>query len=110
MMHHDGDINILHIHKALRNARVKITDHADEEAIDRLTLNEVLVSVLYGEIVETYPWDRLCPNCLIYGVNARDEPIHSVWAYNFSSSWAVLITVYRPDPARWIDWKSRRKQ
>jgi len=111
MLHHDGDINILHIHEAIRNTRVKITDHADEEVHnDQLTLDEVLDSVLYGEIIETYPLDRPYPSCLIYGVNACDDPIHSVWAYNCSTLWAVLITVYRPDPARWIGWKFRRKQ
>lgn len=65
-MHRDGDINILHIHETIRNARVKITDHADEEAHnDRLTLDEVLVSVLYGEIIETYPLHRPYPSCPI---------------------------------------------
>jgi hypothetical protein len=34
--------------------------------------------------------------------------VHSVWAYNQENQWAVLITVYRPDPRRWIDWRTRR--
>lgn len=34
--------------------------------------------------------------------------IHSVWAYNEENQWAVLTTVYRPDPKRWIDWRTRR--
>jgi hypothetical protein len=37
------------------------------------------------------------------------DPVHSVWAYNKQTQWAVLITVYRPDPDLWINWRERRK-
>jgi hypothetical protein len=33
-----------------------------------------------------------------------------VWAYNPDNRWAVLITVYRPDPNRWINWTERRNE
>jgi len=49
-------------------------------------------------------------SCLIMGKNFSGEPIHSVWAYNPKNQWAVLITVYRPDPERWVDWKFRVKK
>ena len=29
---------------------------------------------------------------------------------NLENRWAVLITVYRPDPDRWIDWKARGEE
>jgi len=48
-------------------------------------------------------------SCLIYGKNIKDEPIHSVWAYNKETESAALITVYRPDPSKWIDWRIRRE-
>ncbi|WP_419634089.1 DUF4258 domain-containing protein, partial [Thiolapillus sp.] len=51
--------------------------------------------------------DKPYPSCLILGRNFSGEPIHSVWAYNPENLWAVLITVYRPGPERWIDWKIR---
>ena len=40
--------------------------------------------------------------------HADEEPIHTVWAYNEENQWVVLITVYRPDPQRWIEWRKRR--
>ena len=96
---------------AIQNSRIRITDHADEEAVDdSLTFDEIYFSVMHGEIIEEYPNDKLYPSCLIMGRNFSGEPIHSVWAYNSSNAWAVLITVYRPDPARWIDWKVRVKK
>lgn len=95
---------------AIKKKRIRITDHADEEAqADYLTFDEIFFSVLQGEVIEDYPKDKPYPSCLIYGNNFEGEPIHSVWAYNTKTSWAVLITIYRPDPARWINWRERRK-
>jgi hypothetical protein len=94
---------------AIMNEQFRITDHAYEEALsDNLTFEEVLTSVIHGEIIEQYPKDKPYPSCLIFGENFRREPIHSVWAYNRENSWAVVITVYRPDPERWIKFKTRR--
>ena len=94
---------------AIRNSRVRITDHADEEAqADGFSFDEILVSVFQGEIIEDYPEDKPFPSCLVYGETFLKEPVHTVWAYNRTNQWAVLITVYRPDPERWIDWRIRR--
>lgn len=103
-------MNIHDIIEAIRNNRIRITDHADEEAqADGLSFDEILFSVLRGEIIEEYPTDKPYPSCLIYGESFAGDPIHSVWAYNAETGWAVLITVYRPDPARWINWRIRRR-
>jgi len=97
--------------QAIKSQRVRITDHADEEAhADALVLADIFSSVSQGEIIETYPTDRPYPSCLVYGNSGRQDPIHSVWAYNSETQWAVLITVYRPDPDRWINWRERRKK
>lgn len=104
-------MNIDDIIEAVRGSRVKITEHADEEAADdRLSYEEIYYSVIHGQIIEDYPEDKPYPSCLILGRTFVGEPIHSVWAYNRENCWAVLITVYRPDPDRWIDWKVRVKK
>lgn len=96
---------------AIRNNRLRITDHADEETSDDgLTFDDIYSSVIQGEIIEDYPDDKPYPSCLIMGKNFSGEPIHSVWAYNPVNLWTILITVYRPDPERWIDWKVRVKK
>ena len=95
--------------RTLHDGRVRITDHADEEALaDDLSFDEILHSVLHGEILEDYADDRPYPGCLVYGLTREGEPVHSVWAYNHETEYAVLITTYRPDPDRWIDWRRRR--
>jgi hypothetical protein len=94
---------------AIKASRLRVTDHADEEAAaDRITLEDILFSVLQGEIIEDYPTDRPYPSCLIFGSAPSGAAIHSVWAYNVESGWAVLITVYRPDPERWRNWRERK--
>jgi len=94
---------------AIQAGRIRITDHADEEAQgDNLNYDEIFFSVIQGEIIEQYAKDRPFPSCLVYGCTFEGEPVHSVWAYNEQTRWAVLITVYRPDPERWINWRKRR--
>ncbi len=94
---------------AIQNNRIRITDHADEEAdADDLTFDEIYFSVFHGEIIENYPEDRSYPSCLIYGKTFGGDPVHSVWAFNDETQWAVIITVYKPDPDRWVNWRERR--
>lgn len=89
---------------------LRVTDHADEEmAADGLLLDDVLASLSVGEVIEDYPSDHPLPSCLIYGEANEGMPIHSVWAYNESTGRAVLVTVYRPDPNRWVSWRTRAK-
>jgi len=102
-------------HTDLTNAidanRFRVTDHADEEmAADALTLDQVLHATRGGEIIEDYGEDRPYPSCLIFGSSPSNVPVHAVWAYNANNGWAALITVYRPDPERWIDYRQRRPQ
>jgi len=102
-------VNIDQIIDSIHNNRIRITDHAEEEArFDQLTLDVILSSVVDGQIIEQYPGDYPYPSCLILGMSGAEEPIHSVWAYNEETKWVVLITVYRPDPERWTDWRIRR--
>jgi len=103
-------MDIESIRAAVRAKRIRVTDHADEEAgEDDLLLSEVEESVLCGEVIEDYPGDNPLPSCLVFGTSESGEPIHSVWGYNEMTQWAVLITVYRPDPERWVDHRIRRK-
>ena len=97
------------IKNAIQNSRIKITDHADDEAeADGLTFDEIFFAVAHGEIIEHYPDDKPYPSCLINGFTFSGDAVHSVWAFNNKSLWAVLITVYRPDPERWKTFRIRR--
>ena len=48
---------------AIQEHRIRITDHADEEAqADGLTFDEIFFSVLQGEVIEDYPADKPYPS------------------------------------------------
>ena len=98
------------IRQAVAADRVRVTDHADEEmAADGLQLDNVVLALRKGEVIEDYPADYPLPSCLVYGQTNSGDHIHSVWAYNERVSRAILITVYRPDPQRWENWRTRKR-
>ena len=102
-------MDIRDIIRAVDARNYRITHHADEEAQnDDLDLEGIFYSVRHGEVIENYPEDRPHPSCLIYGTNADGESIHSVWAYAEVNQQAILVTVYRLDPMRRINWQERR--
>jgi len=98
------------IKSAIVKGRINMTDHADEElANDEILDEDLLRSVLHGEIIEEYLDDKPFPSCLIYGKDQKERHIHSVWAYSAEHDIAIVITGYIPDPDRWIDHSIRRR-
>jgi hypothetical protein len=80
-------MDIERIIDAIRKDRVRISDHADEEAeADDLKFDEIYFSVLHGEVIESYPGHKPYPSCLIFGKNFSGNPIHSGWAHNEETS------------------------
>ena len=105
-----GQVELADIVEAIQTGRVRITDHAYEEAnTDMLKFDEIYFSALHGEVIEEYQDDSPYPSILVFGQTFGGDPIHSVWAYNEMKRWAVLITVYRPDTNLWIGCKVRRR-
>lgn len=104
-------MKISKIIEAIEAKKILVSHHARKEAeADRLKIDEICLSVRGGEIIKDYPDDKPYPSCLIYGSNDEGQPIHSVWGYNQETGWTVLITVYRPNPALWINWRIRRNE
>ncbi|MGR3311685.1 MAG: DUF4258 domain-containing protein [Candidatus Brocadiales bacterium] len=58
------------------------------------------------EIIEDYPEDPRGESCLILGFTLEGEPVHIVCG---GSCPIIIITVYRPDPELWIEWRKRKK-
>ncbi|MBW1997710.1 MAG: DUF4258 domain-containing protein [Deltaproteobacteria bacterium] len=95
--------------RSIKENKFRVTDHADEEASnDGISLREAFETIANGQIIEQYPDDKPFPSCLLFSKLKKGEPIHTVWAFNSATDSSVLITIYRPDPQRWIDGKIRR--
>ena len=103
-------MEITNIIDAIHAHRIRITDHADEEAeSDQLTFDEIYSSVFNGEIIEEYHDDRPYPSCLIYGKTSKNRPLHVVCAHSDDDKLAIIVTAYQPNPERWIDFSRRKK-
>lgn len=101
-------MDISQITDSIRANTVDVTFHAGEKMEERgLSEEEVYRSALQGEIIEDYPDELPHPACLVLGLTPNGEPLHSVWGYNEDERIAILVTAYRPDPSRWIDWRTR---
>jgi hypothetical protein len=69
---------------------------------------EVFEAVRSGKVIENYPDDEPYPSILVYGRTITGRPIHVVCAYADADDLAIVITVYEPDPARWLDFERRK--
>ena len=93
----------------VKSDRFKVTIHAlQEKEADNISLIDIEQSLVNSEIIEDYKNDKPFPSCLVLGFGNNSKPIHSVWAYNSDSKQAVLITVYRPNPEKWVEYRKRK--
>ena len=86
----------------------EFSKHAVDQTILRsISVREIREAIRNGEIIEDYPNDKYGPSCLIYGITSKKRPIHVQCSYPIRPL-IKIITVYEPDPMRWIDYRFRR--
>lgn len=94
---------------AVLSDNFRITLHAlKEKDADNISLDDIKKSLYFSEIIEEYPKSRPLPSCLVLGFTSEGDPIHTVWAYDEGSGIAIMITVYRPNPEKWVEYKRRK--
>ena len=97
------------VRRLVREGRYRLTLHAEHERDqDRILVQEIEEALcsLRTEIIEDYPTDPRGASFLMLGFSSGGRPIHAVCAI---TDVLVIITLYRPDPGRWIEWRERRE-
>jgi hypothetical protein len=96
------------IREKIASGRFEFSQHAVDESIVRhISVQELREAIAVGEIIEDYPADKYGPSCLGVGVTLARRPLHIQCSYP-SRPLVKIITLYEPDPQRWIDYKVRR--
>ena len=100
------------VQELVARQEVRISEHGyDELLADGLFIDEVLAGLPRGIVVEDYPNYAKGPAVLMLEHGADGRPLHVVWGIaKGTTTPAVLVTAYRPDPTRWSDdWITRKR-
>ena len=101
----------LRIQELAAREQILISEHGyDELSADGILIADVYDGVAAGALVEEYPEYHKGPCVLILQRDHDGEPVHVLWGVpRGMESPAVVVTAYRPDPARWSsDFLGRR--
>ena len=91
-----------------KKGNYRLTIHAEQERErDEITLKEIEECFGSGtmELIEDYPEDPRGHSFLLLGFTSRREAVHFVCAVHEEE--LVMITLYKPDPAKWKNWRER---
>lgn len=82
---------------------MRVSEHGyDELAEDDILVRDLIDGVNDATVIEDYPSFAKGPAVLVLQFDRDRRPVHVVWGIpKGSASPAVLVTAYRPDPARW---------
>ena len=107
----DREIAVLSALQAkVRNGQFEFSHHATDQSIIRgISVQDVRGAISECELIEDYPDDKYGPSCLVLGFTESGKPLH-IHCSHPSRPLIKIITLYEPDPAKWIDFKARREQ
>lgn len=99
-------MSVIEIRDTIREGKYRVSDHAIKRMIQKsIERYEVVETIFNGEIIEEYPEDKYSPSCLIYGKTNTGRDLHVQVSLPPK---VVVITMYPPDPEKWIDCRIRR--
>jgi hypothetical protein len=88
----------------------RVSRHGFRElAADDILLDDLVAGLVSATIVEDYPASERGSSVLVLQRDRDDRPVHAVWGIaKDTTTPAVLVTAYRPDPALWSEQFTRR--
>ncbi len=96
------------IRRKVIKRQYEFSKHAVDQTIRRnITVAEIEEALTVdAEMIEKYPQDKYGPSFLILGWTTQRRPLH-IQCGDPRRSCLKIITVYEPDPVRWVDHKFR---
>jgi Domain of unknown function (DUF4258) len=94
------------------SGEVEVSRHGLQElAADGILLEETVAGVSDAEAVEDYPSFHKGPSVLALQRDSLGRPLHILWGIaRGTTTPAVLVTAYRPDPGQWSEDFMRRRR
>ena len=95
---------------AIRGGSYRFTAHAEHEReVDSIYVSEIekAFGLARPEILEDYPEDPRGHSVLALGFTRAGKPLHAVIGIS-NSGIAILVTIYRPNPRSWDNWRRRK--
>lgn len=98
------------IRQKITQGQFEFSRHAvDQSIIRRISVRELREAIATGEIIEDYPEDKYGSSCLVFGLTSANRPVHIQCSYP-SRPLIKIVTLYEPDPERWIEFRVRKRQ
>ena len=103
---------LLKIQGLVETGDILISEHGyDELSNDNLTAREIVKRVKNAVLIEGYPNYPKGPAVLVLQKDSSGNFVHAVWGIPKGHNRpAVLVTAYYPDPQRWNETFTERKQ
>lgn len=103
-------IQIEQLRELIEKDSIYVTRHMFDRLDERkISYNDVINSIMCGEIIEQYPSDYPYPSCLVLGAVNGSGYLHTVCGTDGEYLW--IITAYYPDNDKWeSDLKTRKEK
>lgn len=102
-------MDIADVQKICNDGSIKWTTHVVARLQERgIEPSDIKNCISTGRIIEDYPDDYPFPSCLVLGATANGKALHVVVGVGDGYLW--LITAYYPNPLKWNDDFSIRKE
>lgn len=102
-------MDISDLQKLCESGAIKWTAHVVARLQERgIEPSDIESCITTGRIIEQYPDDYPFPSCLVLGATVAGKALHVVIGLGQGYLW--LITAYYPDPLKWNEDFSIRKE
>lgn len=100
--------SINEIRQQLLSGNFELTRHGLKRLVERnIRRAEIIETGNNAVITEDYPNDKYSPSSLIFGLTINNRPLH-LQVSRMDSKILTIITIYEPDPQKWINYSQRR--